>query len=116
MSLFTLPSNHFLALPPSFASSSLSHPNSDSLAPPTTTLASADFDVDVRTGFLPGAPGLSALPIEYALWEELLEDAKSGAVKIGGVGEQADRGARWRDTVETVRVFLYCFVLTHREN
>ncbi|CDZ98353.1 INDO [Phaffia rhodozyma] len=101
---FGLPSNHFLALPPSFGQASLSHPASDSLAPPTTTLASADFDVDVRTGFLPGHPGIDRLPDEYALWEELLEQAKAGVVKINGAHEEGGSGDRWRQTVKNMEV------------
>ncbi|KAL7413731.1 Indoleamine 2,3-dioxygenase [Mrakia frigida] len=100
----SLPSGHFLSLAPTFTSS-LTNPSSSSLAPSTSTLASADFEVDVRTGFLPGEPGLSQLPREYAVWERLLEEAKEGAVKVGGGGEEGS-GDRWRSQLEQMPILL----------
>lgn len=104
----SLPSGHFLSLAPTFTSS-LTNPSSSSLAPSTSTLASADFEVDVRTGFLPGEPGLSQLPREYAVWERLLEEAKEGAVKVGGGGEEGS-GDRWRSQLEQVSPSLLYIV------
>lgn len=99
-----LPSNHFLSLPPSFTAS-LSSPSSSSAAPNTTTLASADFEVDVRTGFLPGEAGLSQLPVEYMVWERLVEEAKEGfgegSLGVGMGGEE------WRERVREVSQDLY---------
>lgn len=98
-----LPPDHFLSLRPSFAQGTLAHPDSSSAAPSTSTLASADYEVDVRTGFLPAEPGLLAVPERYAQWESLLDRARAGAVRIGGVGENKPRADAWRKEVEQVR-------------
>lgn len=104
-----LPPDHFLSLRPSFASGSVAHPDSASAAPSTSTLASADFEVDTRTGFLPAEPGLLDVPARYALWESLLDRAKAGAVKINGVGEDRAVADSWRREVREVRPSsLFC--------
>lgn len=98
-----LPPDHFLSLRPSFAHGSLAHPDSASAAPSTSTLASADFEVDVRTGFLPAEPGLLAVPARYTQWESLLDRARAGAVRIGGAGEDKAQADAWRNEVREVR-------------
>ena len=43
---------------------------------------------------------MSGLPREYAVWERLLEEAKEGAVTVGG-GEDG-HGEEWRRQVREV--------------
>ena len=103
-----LPPGHFLSLPPTYAQgfpsssgaqSTASH-LSRGLAPNVASLASADFDVDVRTGFLPGTKNIERLPDEWDLWEDALAAAR-GCLVLGG-GQETDK--LWRDAVESMSV------------
>ncbi|WVQ97368.1 hypothetical protein IAU59_004480 [Kwoniella sp. CBS 9459] len=106
---FDLPPNHFLSLQPSFAQSTDLYPSgapttsaheSNGLAPNTASLASADFDVDVRTGFLPGSKNVVRLEGKYAVWEEALDAARGGQAGDGLiVGGQRDKERLWREAV-----------------
>ena len=109
MQPFALPPGHFLSLPPSFAQPD--HPSSSNtashvangLAPNVASLAAADYDVDVRNGFLPGTFNVTRLPKAWDLWEDALSAARGeGAgqgLRLGGTrpGDQL-----WRHGVETV--------------
>ncbi|PWN20645.1 hypothetical protein BCV69DRAFT_282864 [Microstroma glucosiphilum] len=71
--------------------------------PDTTTLAGADFDIDVRSGFLPPEAPLDRLPAELpeAQWEHMLQQARIVGLKINGGGVAVDdaeraRCRRWR--------------------
>ncbi|KAJ9108146.1 hypothetical protein QFC19_002614 [Naganishia cerealis] len=117
-----LPPGHFLALPPTHAaapaSTTTAHhhdvdvqtsaqtvtPNlaAGNLAPNTSTTASADFEVDVRTGFLPFDAAVDRLPAEYEVWEEALWAARGEGVVgqnlrlgVDGLQEQV-----WRKGIE----------------
>lgn len=110
-----LPPGHFLSLPPSYADANDEFPSgvpstsshtSNGLAPNVASLAAADFEVDVRTGFLPGTNNVTRLPDAYALWEDALSAARGGGVpgqeiRLGGRREQ-DR--LWRNGIETMPV------------
>jgi hypothetical protein len=84
--------------------------SSNVYAPPldTSTLAAHDFDVDVRSGFMPPEPPISRLPPEWAAWEEILDDAvqSSPRLKVGDYAdisaEETERSRRWRDSVQDV--------------
>ncbi|CAG8713120.1 3805_t:CDS:2, partial [Acaulospora colombiana] len=72
----------------------------------TSTLAAHDFDVDVRSGFMPPEPPIDRLPPEWAVWEEILDDAvqSSPRLKVGDYAdisaEETERSGRWRDSVQ----------------
>jgi indoleamine 2,3-dioxygenase len=109
----SIPSGHFLSLSPSYASPSSSPsvlPSTSShlsggLAPNVASLASADFEVDVRTGFLPATRNLTRLPLEWELWESALDAARgtgeNGQLRLQGGGE---REKLWRAGIETMGV------------
>ncbi|OCF38657.1 tryptophan 2,3-dioxygenase [Kwoniella heveanensis CBS 569] len=111
---YDLPANHFLNLQPSFAQSTELYPSgapttsaheSNGLAPNTASLASADFDVDVRTGFLPGSKNVERLEGKYAVWEEALDAARGTEVGDGLiVGGQREKERLWRDAVNTMPI------------
>jgi hypothetical protein len=97
----TLPLNHFL---------SLERPDV-AVGPPigvvdTTTLAAHDFDVDMRTGFMPPQPPLTRLPTYYEPWEVILEDAIHRKLqlgdKIGLLASDAASSEAWRARVRQV--------------
>lgn len=100
-----LPPGHFLALPPSYAevsdpsSSGTSSHAANGLAPNVASLAAADYDVDVRTGFLPGSKNIERLSASWDLWEDALAAARSAGLRLGGPREQ-DR--LWRQGIEMV--------------
>jgi indoleamine 2,3-dioxygenase len=108
-----LPPGHFLSLPPSFAQPTPSYPSgapptsahtSNGLAPNVASLASADFEVDVRTGFLPATKNVERLPEAWEVWEEALDAARGGGMEgkslmLGGGGDREDL---WRAGIETV--------------
>lgn len=107
-----LPPGHFLSLPPSFAESSTSFPSgspstsshaSNGLAPNIASLASADFEVDVRTGFLPATKNVDRVDGRYVIWEEAM-DAARGAGPGDGliIGAARDREVLWRQGVQSV--------------
>lgn len=78
--------------------------------PDTSTLAAADFDIDVRSGFLPPEEPVSRLQgIEEELWESALDRARQLPLHFGGggVGISADarRQARqWRRDIRQMLV------------
>lgn len=103
-----LPPGHFLALPPTFSNdprtsqSTASHAATE--APNVASLAAADFDVDVRTGFLPPGVNVARLPEPYDVWEEAL-DAASGenpgdGLRLGG----GSREEAWRAAMDSMAV------------
>lgn len=101
-----LPSDHFLSLPPSFTNNASDASNG--LAPNTASLASADFDVDVRTGFLPGSANVERLDGGWGIWEDALDAARGqsvgNGVMLGGKRAQDQawrRGVRMMDTLPT---------------
>jgi len=68
------------------------------------SLASADFEVDVRTGFLPATKNVERLPEAWEVWEEALDAARGGGMEgkslmLGGGGDREDL---WRAGIETV--------------
>ncbi|KAL1408786.1 hypothetical protein Q8F55_005599 [Vanrija albida] len=107
--LAALPPGHFLALPPTFSNdpntslSTTSHA-APGLAPNVASLAAADFDVDVRTGFLPGSANVARLPAPYDVWEEAL-DAAAGSRVGDGLrlnGGREDKEMSWRTAVASL--------------
>jgi Indoleamine 2,3-dioxygenase len=76
----------------------------------TSTLAAHDFDVDVRSGFMPPEPPIDRLPKEWEEWEAVLEDGLQSRLKIGEspdiTPEEAERSRLWRDTVQNVSLSL----------
>ena len=107
-SAIVLPSDHFLCL------SGLPD-STDPIAPPDksnqdeggridiSTLAAADYDVSVFTGFLPPEEPIRRLSeedsIEWAALESLLESGQREIIAGGGVGRV---GQSWQDAVEAV--------------
>ncbi|CAO1624293.1 unnamed protein product [Sympodiomycopsis kandeliae] len=71
--------------------------------PDTSTLAGADFDVDVRSGFLPPEAPLSRLPDELpeSTWETALDAARSIDLKLNS--NQADHRA-WRAGIREMQI------------
>jgi hypothetical protein len=78
--------------------------------PDVSTLAAADFDVDVRSGFLPPEAPVSRLGgIEEELWETALDKARSLPLRIGGGGVQITEIERhsareWRRSIRQMLV------------
>ncbi|WVQ85424.1 hypothetical protein IAT38_007589 [Cryptococcus sp. DSM 104549] len=109
-----LPAGHFLSLAPSYAQPTASYPSgapptashaSGGLAPNTASLASADFDVDVRTGFLPASKNVERLGGEYEVWEEALDAARGGGVGEGVMlGGKREKDRLWREGVQSLPV------------
>ncbi|RXK41929.1 hypothetical protein M231_00650 [Tremella mesenterica] len=110
----SLPPGHFLSLPPSYADQTPSYPSgipstsahtSQGLAPNVASLASADFEVDVRTGFLPAERNVDRLPVEWDLWEEALRAARGEDVGDGlRLGGGREREALWRKGIESMPI------------
>lgn len=94
--------------PPQAAASSTSIA---SPIPDTSTLAGADFDIDVRSGFLPPEAPVSRLPShlpEYT-WELMLDSARTVGLQINGGGAAVDEEHRrrcraWRRAVREMNV------------
>lgn len=93
-----LPSNHFLAqrpVTPPRPESVIDQAWTDRARPDTSSLAAADYDVSVQTGFLPPEEPVQTLRgLEHG-WdevEEALECAQREVAKIpgGGVGKLSD--------------------------
>jgi indoleamine 2,3-dioxygenase len=78
--------------------------------PDTSTLAAADFDIDVRSGFLPPQPPVSRLEgIEEELWESSLDKARALPLRINGGGawiSEAEKKAcrEWRRSIREMLV------------
>jgi indoleamine 2,3-dioxygenase len=114
-----LPPGHFLSLPATHATPSPAtaysethtsaqtvtpHLAATNLAPNVSTTASADFEVDVRTGFLPFDAAVERLPPGFDVWEEALWAARGEGVvgqnlRLGGDGL---REQVWRKGIEEV--------------
>lgn len=80
-----------------------------SALPDTSTLAGADFDVDVRSGFLPPEQPIQRLKKDSkeVKWEEMLDIARELPLKIGGGGkncgeDQRRLNRRWRRDIREV--------------
>ncbi|WWD17946.1 hypothetical protein CI109_102391 [Kwoniella shandongensis] len=111
----SLPPDHFLALQPSFSQPTAAFPSgvpstsshqAHGLAPNTASLASADFEVDVRTGFLPGSSNVERLSGKYEVWEEALDAARGGGRLGEGliVGGTREKERLWRKGVQLIPV------------
>ncbi|WWC66417.1 uncharacterized protein I206_100319 [Kwoniella pini CBS 10737] len=110
----SLPPNHFLSLQPSFAQPTENFPSglpstfsheSNGQAPNTASLASADFEVDVRTGFLPGSSNIQRLTGKYEIWEEALDAARGSTPGEGLIiGGQRERERLWRDGIDMMSI------------
>ncbi|KAN0061204.1 hypothetical protein ACQY0O_006939 [Thecaphora frezii] len=78
--------------------------------PDTSTLAAADFDVDVRSGFLPPEPPVTRLTGRYEEhWEAALDQAKSIPLMQGGGGMRITSyqrllARRWRRSIREMPV------------
>lgn len=110
--LAALPPGHFLALPPTFSNdprtslTTASHA-APGLAPNVASLAAADFDVDVRTGFLPPTANVTRLFAPYDVWEDALDAARGAGpgdgLRLGGCGN-GKREQAWREAVAAIGV------------
>lgn len=106
-----LPPNHFLAqrpaTPPPPTSVIAERYWAAGAKPDTSSLAAADFDVSVHTGFLPPEEPVQRLGLDVGGgWEALescLERAQAEVKPLqgGGVGRIAEA---WRDAVREVRL------------
>lgn len=88
--------------------------------PDTSTLAAADFDVDVRSGFLPPEPPLERLEgpsydvrclnfqdASPSMWESMFDWAKAIPLEIGAKYEdetRAKEARRWREAIRAMPV------------
>lgn len=64
------------------------------------------FDVDNRTGFMAPRPAIARLPIEWEVWEELLDGAVSAKLqlgdKLGLTHGEAKASREWRTRAREV--------------
>lgn len=113
-----MPPKHFLAISRSAngASSSSGGKTFD-----TSTVAAVDFDVDVKTGFMPPRVPVVKLKGKMVAWEEVRDDAAgltpTGEVLTLGVYAtpiQKKRSAAWRRSVESVRLLTFLDHLQRR--
>lgn len=74
----------------------------------TSTLAAHDFDVDVRSGFLPPEPPVARLPGSWETWEIILDDAIQNHLTIGGkidiTPSEIQQNTLWRNRVQSVSI------------
>lgn len=75
-----------------------------------STVAAADYDIDVRSGFMPPAEPVARLGDEFAVWEEVL-DAAVGHMKLASDLAHASKDEKryidlWRERVRQVRALL----------
>lgn len=110
-----LPVNHFLSrrapTPPPVNSASSIRYWTGRARPDTSSLAAADYDVSVKTGFLP--PREPVRRLRLAGWNELEIILERGQKEIsqldgGGVGRL---GESWRSSVRSVR-YIFNFSLS----
>ncbi|PWN27951.1 hypothetical protein BDZ90DRAFT_231731 [Jaminaea rosea] len=82
---------------PTAPSAATTAPSLSSL-PDTSTLAGADFDIDVRSGFLPPQAPLSRIPhsLHESVWERFLDGAREVGLAINGGGAAVDKQHRRR--------------------
>jgi indoleamine 2,3-dioxygenase len=71
-----------------------------------STVAAADYDVDVRSGFMPPTEPVARLDGDFEIWEDVL-DAALGRVKLASDladASEAEKSfvGRWRDQVRQV--------------
>lgn len=81
-----------------------------------STVAAADYDVDVRSGFMPPTEPVARLDGDFEIWEDVL-DAALGRVKLASDLADASEDeksfvGRWRDQVRQVcndyqKIFRY---------
>lgn len=109
--LVPLPANHFLSLrpiePPSPPSVIADRYWSSRARPDTSTLAAADYDVSVLTGFLPPDEPIRRLSLGGG-WNELEDCLVRAQVEVkgledGGVGRISDS---WRDNLKNVSLLI----------
>ena len=87
--------------------------------PDTSTLAAADFDVDVRSGFLPPEAPIARLEgMHEQLWETALDQAKQIPLSQGGGGilitqEQRRLARQWRRSIRQMPVLPLGELLTN---
>ncbi|PWN39303.1 Indoleamine 2,3-dioxygenase [Ceraceosorus guamensis] len=77
--------------------------------PDTSTLAAADFDIDVRSGFLPPEAPLSRLSDVYEEWESKLEGAAHAGLSLYGGGPTTNfhrraSARRWRRSIREMPI------------
>lgn len=78
--------------------------------PDTTTLAAADYDIDVRSGFLPPETPVARLEgIEEDIWENMLDVARQIPLRIGGGGidvsdDDRKNARRWRRDIRKMLI------------
>ena len=87
------------------ALSGMTHHGVDS-EPDTYMLDGDDFEVNVKTGFLPPQPPLTRLTPQYEIWEQTLDKASSLQLKLGERNDLTEKdrmeSATWRRDVEEV--------------
>ena len=115
----TPPANHFLAPRPASPPRAASPAEAwvEGARPDTSSLAAADYDVSVRTGFLPPEPPVARLGKELGGFWDAYEDClewvqeESRRLDAGGVGRI---GGDWRQAVREVRISLaHRLIRTH---
>ncbi|KAJ3838957.1 Indoleamine 2,3-dioxygenase [Lentinula raphanica] len=66
------------------------------------------FDVDLRTGFMPSRPPLGRLPAPWAIWEDLLDGARSESLQPGDKlyisSAEMARSEQWRVRVRQIKL------------
>ncbi|PWN47536.1 IDO-domain-containing protein [Violaceomyces palustris] len=105
-------SNHFLSPTTTSTTSRHNHGLTDTghAMPDTSTLAAADFDIDVRSGFLPPEAPVEKLGGEHGYhWETALIEAKTLPLMQGGGGvgyslEKRRAALRWRRSIREMPV------------
>lgn len=126
---FTAPPTHFL----SQARASLVQGPRHADLFDVSTVAAADYDIDVRSGFMPPAEPVARLLGEFSVWEDIL-DAALGRLQLAADLVDASEGQRryvaeWRTRVKQVRaqfslgvlpilarmdLISYCHLIFHR--
>lgn len=70
-----------------------------------STVAASDYDIDVRTGFMPPAEPVQRLPCEFDVWESML-DRVLGVIKLAEDPDATDEDKlfteEWRKDVRAV--------------
>lgn len=80
-----------------------------------STVAAADYDIDVRSGFMPPAEPVARLADEFLAWEEVL-DAAEGRIKLASDLADATEDEKlyvdsWRERVRQVRELFWPKIL-----
>ena len=84
MAFATAPPTHFLSLHRSSKPLSPRPSTAASTAYDVSTVAAADFDIDVYSGFMPPAEPIARLEGQYEVWEDLLDVATASGSSEGG--------------------------------